>query len=205
MASVIADRGVGLLALLWLTAVCVAILGRGVFPRTITTPIFVIGAATAAGYLLMPAICAAERIMARRIAATIAMLSPYLKGRLALVPVLALSLVLHLLQVVAQYVLGLGLGLNIPPWMFLLCVPTTNTLASVPITFNGLGVREGMYVVLFGMAGIGKADAAALGLLWFGITTFAGLCASAAFIAAPTPIEHQSPVQTAQSRTGGER
>jgi hypothetical protein len=71
----------------------------------------------------------------------------------------------------------------------------------VPLTFNGLGVREGLYVVLFGMAGVGKADAAALGLLWFAITTFAGLCASAAFIAAPTPIEHQTPVENAESLT----
>jgi uncharacterized membrane protein YbhN (UPF0104 family) len=100
------------------------------------------------------------------------------------------------MQVVAQYVLGLGLGLNIPPWLFLLCVPTTNTLASAPLTFNGLGVREGLYVVLFGMAGVPKADAAALGLLWFVITTFAGLCASVAFITVPTPIERQTPVET---------
>jgi glycosyltransferase 2 family protein len=192
VASVIADRGLGLMALIWLTAVCVALLGRGVFPSSVTMPIFLIGGATVVGYLLMPAVTGLERIMPRRIAATIAVLSPYLEGRVALVPAILLSLVVHLLQVAAQYVLGLGLGLKIPTWLFLLCVPTTNTLASVPITFNGLGVREGLYVVLFGMAKVNKADAAALGLLWFAITTFAGLCASAAFILAPTPIEHQA-------------
>jgi uncharacterized membrane protein YbhN (UPF0104 family) len=196
VASVVADRGFGLMVLIWLTAVCVAVLGRGIFPSSITTPIFVISAATAVGYLLMPAAAALENFMPRRIAAIIAMLSPYLQGRVALIPALALSLVLHLMQVVAQYVLGLGLGLNIPPWLFLLCVPTTNTLASAPLTFNGLGVREGLYVVLFGMAGVPKADAAALGLLWFMITTFAGLCASVAFITVPTPIERQTPVET---------
>jgi len=200
VASVIADRAVGLLMLIWLTAVCVAIPGRGVFPAAVTTPIYLIGIATAVGYLLMPIVTGLERIMPRRIAATIALLSPYLQGRVALIPALALSLVLHLLQVLAQYVLGLGLGLSIPAWMFLLCVPTTNTLASVPLTFNGLGIREGIYVVLFGMAGVGRADAAALGLLWFAITTVAGLCASVAFIAAPTPIERQPPTQSTESR-----
>jgi glycosyltransferase 2 family protein len=202
VASVVADRAFGMMVLIWLTAVCVAVLGRGIFPSAITTPIFLIGAITAVGYLLMPAAAALEKVMPRRIAATIALLSPYLRGRVALIPALALSFVLHLMQVVAQYVLGLGLGLNISAWLFLLCVPTTNTLASVPLTFNGLGVREGLYVVLFGMAGVGKADAAALGLLWFAITTFAGLCASAAFIAAPTPIERQTPAQGAESRIG---
>ncbi len=199
VASVVADRAFGLLALIWLTAVCVAILGRGVFPSSVTTPIFLIGAATVAGYLLMPAISGLEKYLPRRIGATVVMLSPYLNGRIALLPALGLSLILHLLQVAAQYVLGLGLGLSIPVWMFLLCVPTTNTLASVPVTFNGLGVREGVYVVLFGMAGVGKADAAALGLLWFGITTFAGLCASAAFVAAPAPIDVQTPAKNPNS------
>ena len=194
VASVVADRGFGLMVLIWLATCTVAMLGRGVFPRAVTTPLFLIGAITALGYLLMPVVTSIKRFMPRRIAAMIVLLSPYLEGRIALIPVLALSLILHLLQVVAQYVLGLGLGLTIPFHLFLLCVPTTNTLASVPLTFNGLGVREGIYVVLFGMAGVGKADAAALGLLWFAITTFAGLCASAAFIAAPTPIERQLPV-----------
>jgi uncharacterized membrane protein YbhN (UPF0104 family) len=195
---VIADRGFGLMVLIWFSAVTVALLGRTVFPRTVTTPIFLIGAVTAVGYILMPAVTALKRILPRRLAATIDILSPYLKGRIALIPVLVLSLLLHLIQVVAQYVLGLGLGLKIPLWMFLLCVPTTNTLASVPLTFNGLGLREGIYVLLFGMVGVGKADAAALGLLWFAITTFAGLCASAAFIAAPTPVERQDPLEDSE-------
>jgi glycosyltransferase 2 family protein len=131
VASVIADRGFGLLALIWLTAVCVAVLGRRVFPASITTPIFLIGAATMVGYLLMPAISALQKITPRRIAATIGILAPYLEGRLALIPAILLSLIVHLLQVAAQFVLGLGLGLDIPGWLFLLCVPTTNTLASV--------------------------------------------------------------------------
>jgi len=143
----------------------------------------------------MPAVAALKKILPRRLGATIDVLSPYLNGRIAIIPALALSLLIHLIQVAAQYVLGLGLGLNIPLWLFLLCVPTTNTLASLPLTFNGLGLREGIYVVLFGMAGVGKPDAAALGLLWFAITTFAGLCASAAFFAAPTPVERQDPFE----------
>jgi uncharacterized membrane protein YbhN (UPF0104 family) len=199
VASVVADRAFGLLALIWLTAVCVALLGRGIFPPAITTPIFLIGASAAAGYLFMPAIAAVRKFTPRRIAAIIDLLSPYLRGRLALVPVILLSLVLHLMQVAAQYVLGLGLGLKIPLWLFILCVPTTNTLASVPLTFNGLGVREGLYVFLFGMAGVGKADAAALGLLWFATTTFAGLCASAAFVAAPSPVEQQEALPGAEA------
>ena len=60
VASVIADRGFGLLVLIWLSAVTVAVLGRSIFPRAVTTPIFVIGAITAVGYILMPVITGAE-------------------------------------------------------------------------------------------------------------------------------------------------
>src|SRR5271167_2407624 len=42
VASVVADRGFGLMVLVWLAAVTVAMLGRGVFPAAITTPIFLI-------------------------------------------------------------------------------------------------------------------------------------------------------------------
>ena len=189
VASVLADRIFGLLVLVWLTAACVAILGRGIFPHTVTAPVLITGIVTLIGYLAMPLVASLKKVVPARLGSTIGVLAPYLDGQIAVIPALVLSLLLHLIQVLAQYVLGLGLELRVPFRLFLLCVPTTNTLASLPLTFNGLGLREGLYVVLFGMAGVGKADAAALGLLWFAITTFAGLCASAAFFLVPTPLE----------------
>src|SRR5579883_1945213 len=88
VASVIADRAFGLMVLIWVTAVCVALLGRGVFPSAVTTPIFFIGAAAMAGYLAMPLAARLQTMMPRRIAATLAVLSPYLEGRIALIPAL---------------------------------------------------------------------------------------------------------------------
>lgn len=188
VASVLADRLVGLLALVWVSVICVATLGYGVFPREVTLPTFVIGAISLVAFLAMPLVTLLSRLVPGRVRATIELLTPYLRGRIALLPPLALSFVLHVSQVVAQYVLGIGLGLSVPFRLFLLCVPIGNLFAALPITLNGLGVREGVYIVLFGMLGVGKADATALGLLWFASTTLAGLLESAAFVVAPSPI-----------------
>jgi hypothetical protein len=50
---------------------------------------------------------------------------------------------------------------------------------------NGLGIRESAYLVLFGMAGMRKEDAIALGLLWFAATMLGGLTGAIAFITTP--------------------
>ena len=60
-------------------------------------------------------------------------------------------------------------------------------VASLPLTLNGLGIRESAYLVLFGMAGMGKDDAIALGLLWFAAMVIAGLTGGIAFVTTPAP------------------
>ena len=59
--------------------------------------------------------------------------------------------------------------------MFLLIVPISGVLASLPVTLNGLGLRETAYLFLFGMAGVSRDDAIALGLLYFAATMVGGL------------------------------
>jgi uncharacterized membrane protein YbhN (UPF0104 family) len=87
---------------------------------------------------------------------------------------------------VCQYLLALGIGIDAPLTLFLLCVPIAGVFASLPLTINGLGVREGAYLVLFGMAGVDRTNAIALGLLWFACTTIGALPGALAFVLTPT-------------------
>jgi glycosyltransferase 2 family protein len=66
-------------------------------------------------------------------------------------------------------------------------VPIANVFASLPITLNGLGVREAAYLVLFGHAGLSKPDTIALGLLWFASTMIGGLSGIFAFVTTKLP------------------
>ena len=60
-------------------------------------------------------------------------------------------------------------------------MPIANVFASLPITLNGLGVREAAYLVLFGYAGLARSDTIALGLLWFASTLLGELTGIFAF------------------------
>jgi uncharacterized membrane protein YbhN (UPF0104 family) len=186
-ASVMADRAIGLVALLWFAAAAMLWLGGGILPQLM---IQTLAAAAAVGffcYLTFPLIDRVTSVMPRPLRRIVALVEPYNRRQLAMIPLLAISVVLHVSQVVAQYVLARGLGLHIPFSIFLLCVPVTNALVSLPITLNGLGAREGLYVALFTTMGIGRADAVALGLLWFACITAGSLFGAPAFIFTPAP------------------
>jgi uncharacterized membrane protein YbhN (UPF0104 family) len=170
IASVAADRIVGLIGLFWLAAAAAAALSVKL-PRSVTLP--TIGKLAAR----MPA----------RIASVAATIAPYLHRPLAMMPAIGLSIALQLSLAVCQWILARGLGLSAPLTLFVLCVPIANVFASLPVTFNGLGVRETAYLMLFGMAGMAKADAIALGLLWFAATVLGNLTGVVAFILTETP------------------
>ncbi len=46
-----------------------------------------------------------------------------------------------------------------------------NTIASMPISISGFGLREGMYTLMFGDLGVSAGNAVALGLLSY-VTQF---------------------------------
>jgi uncharacterized membrane protein YbhN (UPF0104 family) len=52
-----------------------------------------------------------------------------------------------------------ALGLQVPLLYFFLFVPLLAVIVSLPISFNGIGVREGAGIVLFGLVGVGRAQA----------------------------------------------
>jgi uncharacterized membrane protein YbhN (UPF0104 family) len=60
-------------------------------------------------------------------------------------------------------------------------------LAALPLTLNGLGLRETAYLYLFGMAGVSREDAIALGLLYFAATMVGGLVGGIAFVTTEVP------------------
>ena len=57
-----------------------------------------------------------------------------------------------------------GLGVHQPVGVFLLFVPIISFSLALPISIGGLGVREQVYVLLFGTLGISSATSVALGL-----------------------------------------
>jgi len=186
IASVAADRIVGLVGLFWMAAVAAAALSVKL-PRTVTLPTIAVGVMSLAGFVALPLIGKFAARMQARIAAVAATIAPYLNRPLALMPAIGLSIALQLGLAMCLWILACGLGLSAPWTLFVLCVPIANVFTSLPVTFNGLGVRETAYLMLFGMAGMAKADAIALGLLWFAATALGNLTGVVALVLTETP------------------
>jgi uncharacterized protein (TIRG00374 family) len=79
---------------------------------------------------------------------------------------MALSIGLQLLIVIQAILLATALDLQIPKWELALIVPVVTLVSLLPITVNGLGLREGTLAVLGASFGLSAADAVALGWLF---------------------------------------
>ncbi len=191
-ASAIADRGLGLLALFWLAAIAAIFLNFAHLPRSVTVPSAIVGAVALAGFVAGPYLARLVPRLPSRLRG-VAVAVPYLEHPVLLLPAIGLSLLLQISLAVCQCMLARGLGLTAPLTLFLLCVPIANVVASLPLTLNGLGLRESAYLVLLGMGGVARDDAIALGLLWFAVTMLVGLTGAIAFVSTPTPTLFASP------------
>lgn len=81
--------------------------------------------------------------------------------------VIVLSLGVQFVGVAFYYTLGQSLGLRLQFWHYLVIVPLVVLAMLIPISLNGLGVREGMLVLLTSAMGVDvlPGEAVALGLL----------------------------------------
>jgi len=84
-----------------------------------------------------------------------------------------------------QVLLSHALGLAVPIWYLLLFIPLMTILSTLPVSFNGLGVREGGYVAFLALVGVGKEEALAFGLLWTALLFAAGLFGGLVLLVSP--------------------
>lgn len=186
VASVLADRIVGLIGLFWLAAGAAILLKERGLPSVLTTLPILTGLITLALFVASPLIIRFVQVMPSRLSRYGDFIVTYLEHRSALLAALALSVIVQSVLAICQYLLALGIGIDAPLTLFLLFVPIAGVFASLPLTINGLGVREGAYLLLFGIAGVDRRNAIALGLLWFACTTIGALPGALAFVATPT-------------------
>lgn len=81
-----------------------------------------------------------------------------------------LSCFFHVLQIFLHWFILYIMGFNISWQYLLLAIPLVNILTSLPISWNGLGVREAAYIYFFGNI-MTSAQAVILGAVWlFAVT-----------------------------------
>jgi hypothetical protein len=96
-------------------------------------------------------------------------LAVYLEAPGSLYRVIGLGFAYQLIWIATNAVAAQALGLHIPNSVVALMVPMSDIIGLVPIFFNNLGAREGMFVLVLGNLGVTTAQAVGLSLLVYGV------------------------------------
>ncbi len=99
--------------------------------------------------------------------------------------VIVLSLGVQFVGVAFYYTLGQSLGLRLEFWHYLVIVPLVVLTMLLPISLNGLGVREGTLVLLTAALGVDvlPGEAVALGLLATAVLLLVSLIGGGFYVA----------------------
>jgi uncharacterized membrane protein YbhN (UPF0104 family) len=192
--TVLADRVAGLLAIVIIGLTALAHRRYGLELVESLGAGFVLLAATLVGTRIMFALLnwPAGRIPDHHpIAHMLERLLPYHHHPYVFWSAIGWSLVLQGLNVVTVMALGLALGLPLPAAAYCVAVPLVSLMTALPISLNGVGVREGGLVWVLAPYGVSEAQGIALGLLWFSVTVATGLIGGLVYLLGP-PLDKQA-------------
>jgi hypothetical protein len=105
-------------------------------------------------------------------------------GRRGIVGALLFSLWFNLQHILESVLAARALGVDVSPWVFFMFVPVIAATLLVPISIAGFGVRESLYVTLFGPLGVSPAQAVALSLATYGLDILMGLVGGLVYLGA---------------------
>jgi uncharacterized membrane protein YbhN (UPF0104 family) len=181
--TVLADRVSGLLVLLAIALVALGVFHHYELPASIYWTVVVIASGLLGGWRLLPwllplALPADNRL--RRLLDRD--LAPYWNDGRLLARVALLSLAFHVSQIAVLMLLTVALRLDVPWSYCFIFGPLVNILAAIPVSLNGLGVREGGYVFFLSHIGIAREAAVGFALTWFAVVMLAGLVGGVVYL-----------------------
>jgi hypothetical protein len=183
--SVIADRAIGLTAVSLLALVALPLAGAAANPALALVAGLAAVGPPAAFWLLARRAAGGLAGLERRlpflrpitahpkVRQTAEALAGYAPRDLALA--LAISLAFAATNALTYACIGTALGVTLPLAYYMLVSPIITLVLLLPISFNGLGTRDGAYQVLFVPAGVTPAGALAMSLAYHVLNLATGL------------------------------
>lgn len=166
--SVLMDRAIGMIVLVWLGAAGLLLFPDYAVPHSARVATFLLSLGLLLGALITPLVRRVLPTDSHQLIVKVRLaFSAYRKHWRALVTAALFSLAIHLVQAWMHVVMGRALDLNVPFSFALIVYPLVGTFSAIPISLNGIGLREGGYVVLLSVIGIGTERAIAFGILLF--------------------------------------
>ena len=168
--SVLADRGTGLLAMVWIAAIASFVDPTFQHHALAARTIFGLCAALSVGFVLPFFIRPA---FARK--GFLAKVLVCWDQPTQLLQAVGVSFAFQLSVCLIYILLGRALELPVDPRFYFLLCPIVSVAAMSPITINGLGERVAALVYLFGLVHVGAIQATVFGLAWTALVTLASL------------------------------
>jgi glycosyltransferase 2 family protein len=168
--TVVADRVSGLVVLLAIALVALVVFHHYELPAAIYWSVIALSSALLGGWRLLPWLLPKLLPQENRLRRLVEVdLAPYWDDYRLLAEVSVFSLFFHLSQIGVLVILTHALGLAVP-WSYCFVFgPLVNVMAAIPVSLNGLGVREGGYVFFLAHVGVPRESAIAFALTWFAV------------------------------------
>ncbi len=179
--SVIMDRLLGLAAMFWLGAGAI-FLHQGMLPARFAIFLYSAALSTLIIPFLVPGI---HGLISRPWPEMGSRLSPLVElwqRPLTVATGFLLSLVLQSLGMGAVAMLGHDMSLSLPTAFYFAAFPLVAILTLLPVSFNGIGLREGGFVYFLGLKGIPAEKALTLSLSFFAVQVAASLIGGLAYV-----------------------
>jgi len=181
--SVIADRALGFVALVWVGAASIILLRAYPVPRLLYLGAWFVPPLTVAAWLWGPLLAVRLLTPANRWRVLVERdLAPYRNGHRLVAAAFSVAVLYHLVQIGTQILIALALDLTVPWTYFFIFVPVVNIAGMLPITIGGIGIRESGYWYFLSLIGASSESAIALGLLSSAIVLATGLTGGPVFV-----------------------
>jgi uncharacterized membrane protein YbhN (UPF0104 family) len=169
MLSVLVDRASGLILLIVIACVAVSVAPSTLPPWTVWS-VWSTAACAFVGLAALPLLAHWGSRFAR-LRESIDSCRLYLRYPLLLLGTSILSFLVQGANVVLVWLLGRALEAPVPGSYYWILVPMVSLITLLPISMNGMGIREGSTVLFLAPFGVPRDTAVCLAILWFSVYT----------------------------------
>ena len=182
IASVLTDRLVGLAVLLLIGLVSTLFVRHEQLPSSVMALLSLIAAGIAVGWFVGPWFVLRYFPRGNRFRQKVeSMMRVFPRSPSALLPVIGVAVVFHLSQITLAWFIGRQLSAQVTYAKMIANVPFVNILSTLPISWNGVGVREKAIVAFFCPDVFSEEQVLTFGAIWllglFGSSLLGGLVA----------------------------
>jgi hypothetical protein len=183
--SVFVDRFSGLLVLVVLACLAMAVCPI-TLPAWVPFSVYATGFGAIAGLVMLPILARwTDRFeRTRRLVSGIRL---YFANPGLMISSTALSVLVQAANVAVVWLVGLSIGATVPASYYWVLVPMVTLLTLLPISLNGMGVREAGMVFFLAPLGVDSATAMTLAFLWFLIFTANSIAGGVVYLAGRFP------------------